>query len=134
MNPRGRMSASDRRWQERYKTIQERKWQTPGRRESRRRDRQYSDETYKVVPDESGWLDYCVTTERGSRGSIWDDVFEWYDDVSERMNGYVTTSDLDGLIFDESSGWFMYDSQSRVRDLKDDVSRWDASDLSSLFA
>lgn len=127
------MSASDRRWQERYKTIQERKWQTPGRRESRRRDRQRFEETYKAVPDDSEWLDYCVTTERGSRGSIWDGVFEWYDDASERVNGYATTYGCDSIL-DELSGWFMYDTPTKVRDLKDDVSRWDASDLSSLFA
>lgn len=126
------MSASDRRWQERYKTIQERKWQTPGRRESRRRDRQYQ-ETY-TVPEEETWLDDWGLCEARNRSAA-DIVYEWVEDavVQERTtvnyNDYIPQSYVEKLMH-----WFADDAPTRVRDLKDDVSLWDASDLSGLFA
>lgn len=126
------MSASDRRWQKRYKTIQERKWQTPGRRESSRRDRQHQ-ETY-IEPEEDTWLDDWRECESRNRSAT-DFFYEWVEamDVQARTtvnyDDYIPQSYVEKLVH-----LFADDAPTRVRDLKDDVSRWDASDLSSLFA
>lgn len=129
MNPRGRMSASDRRWQERYRAVQERKWNPPSGREARRRERRRAEATREVTPVESERLDYGVVAARGNQRIAWEPIYEWYDNAS-----YVEGPQQPEFYFNKFVDWFVDDSPSRVKDLKDDVNRWDASGLSVLFA
>lgn len=131
MTPGAFTSASDRRWERRYQTIQQRRESPPSRRQQRR---------------ENPWLtyDHPVTQEtlddiREARNVYrMDDYFRFSDAVCAWAEARYS-EDLDarerstpswyGDLVNLVSGSWSY----TPTDLKDDVESWGAADISCLF-
>ena len=136
MTPGAFTSASDRRWERRYQTIQQRRESPPSRRQQRRENPWL---TYDQ-PVTSETLDDIRETRNGYRpgASFMDDYFRFSDAVYEWAEARYsedpdarersTPSWYDDLVTLVKGSW-----SCTPTDPKDDVESWDAADISCLF-
>lgn len=131
MTPGAFTSASDRRWERRYQTIQQRRESTPSRRQQRRENPwlTYDQPVASEIMDDirEAWNGYR------SRASSMDDYFRFSDavyELSEELDAIErsTPSWYDDLVNLVKGSWSFTPT-----DLKDDVESWDAADISCLF-
>lgn len=129
MTPGAFTSASDRRWERRYQTIQQRRESPPSRRQQRRENPWL---TY-AQPDISYTLERIREAQEIHRaratsvdGYFSDAVYIWNEDPDARERS--TPPWYDDLVNLVNGSWSFTPT-----DLKDDVESWDAADISCLF-
>lgn len=136
MTPGAFTSASDRRWERRYQTIQQRRESPPSRRQQRR---------------ENPWLTYDQPVTSETLGDVWN-ARSGYRTTDRSMDDYFRFSDA---VYEWAEARYSEDLDARERstpswygdpvnlvsglwsytptDLKDDVESWGAADISCLF-